>query len=270
MSIKLPFIASLLAALAWAFGAGPAGAAPQVLGLVSSAGEVTLYCHGDDCGASLSAFCLQAERQTPAGGTAYLFAEPDGVRLTGLRRDGGRVALDAGRELTVMAERDQFAVRVAMPRARLGELGVHRVMFEVRDNVTLLPVAFAGDDDPLTADEAALAKGPLRQAGSGLVDGNATDMAAARWLARLLDALPPDAAAEALVRDSLVDGAVGEAAAAGLGEAAWALARGRLDICRVGVDLGAYDSLRHCLAFEHDAILRRLNTAYWWAIKRGS
>lgn len=270
MPIKIPFIASLLAALAWAFGAAPVGAAPQVLGLVSSAGEVTLYCHGDDCGANLSAFCLQAERRTPAGGAAYLFADPDGVRLTGLSRDGRRVMLDAARELTVTAERDQLAVRVAMPRARLAELGIHRVLFEVRENVTLLPAALAGEDDPLSAGEVALARGPLRRAGSRLVDDDTTGMAAARWLARLLDRLPPDASAEARDRDRLVEAALGSRALADLTESARQLAQGRLDICRVGVDLGAYESLRHCLEFEHDAILRRLNVTFWRAIEGGS
>ena len=63
-----------------------ARAAPQVLALISTQGEVGLACNGSECAATFSSFCLQNQRSSPPSGTAYHLASADDFRVTALDR----------------------------------------------------------------------------------------------------------------------------------------------------------------------------------------
>ena len=240
-----------------------ASAAPQVLALLSSDGEVTLRCEGGVCTADFSAFCLQQSRPAPTTGTPYQFADASQVRLIGRRADGSRIRLDASEELHLASQRDQLVVRLGMPERRLDALGLRSVAVEIGPNVTLLPDPVAGDPNPLSESEIALAAGPLRQAGSRVAETKGNRINSVRWLMRLSNQLPRSARLTARARGRFLD-------RARKADAPTDLAGLILDSCQASTDFGGYKSLRACFAAEHDAILWQLNTDYWRTVQTGS
>lgn len=245
-------------------------AAPQALALLSTPGGVQLTCDGEQCAATFSSFCLQNERPSPPGGTAYQLASADDIRVTGLDGQGRWVRLDAMDTLKLTALRTQVAVRISIAKSRLEELNLSQVSVQVGENVTLLPVPRAGDSTPFSAAEISLAKDTLRLAGSRIVDADGVRTATVRWLSGLANALPADSAGEATVRDGLVQAAVSGPAMAGLSPEARGLAHDALTGCGLDVQLQIYPSFRRCLESAHDAYLWNLNADYWQAIQTGS
>ena len=102
---KLVVAVALSAPLALAFGASPATADPQMLGVVETASAVPLRCHNGECGAELTSICLQELRATPPPGYRYHAHNPETIGLTGIRRDGSRVALVVEEALKFSAAR---------------------------------------------------------------------------------------------------------------------------------------------------------------------
>ena len=247
-----------------------ASAAPQALALVDSAGEVALQCDGGVCAASFSAFCLQQSRPMPATGTAYGFADTDEVRLVGVRPDGSRVVLDASSELRLATQRRQLVVRIAMSEDRLEALGLKSVSVEIGRDVTLLPKAVAGDPNPMSEGDIALVAGPLRRAGTRVVEGDSSRIGAARWVLQLSDKLPPSGMLAPKARGRFLDHARSAGMSASLSTAERDVARDILNLCEVRADVGAYDSLRQCFELHHDRLLWRLNVDYWLALHYGS
>lgn len=244
--------------------AGPAVAAPQPLALVATLGPVELHCDGRDCAAEFTAFCLQEDRGSPDRGHAYRTI--GAVRV--VARDG------AGREtalplelLEARALRTHVAVRLSVPERALRERGLSRPSVAVGDGASLAPAPVAGDPRPLEDDELALAAGPFRTVGARLVDLDPERMPAARIVNRLLNALPPQAAAE---RREGLWGRVAAPAAEGLPEGAVQRARAIYDLCQLAVQTGVDPSLRRCLEGRHDSLVGSLNGAYWRALKTGS
>lgn len=246
-----------------------AQAAPQVLALLSTQGPVQLNCQGGECAATLSSFCLQSERSSPAAGTAYQLAEASAVKITGVDWRGHEVSLHPQREFKLIAERTQVAVRISIPEKRLGELGINQVSVTVGDNVTLLPVPVPGDDDPLSESEITLAKSVLRESGSRIIDSNGHQTDAVRWLAYLANALPKNAGDEAGVRQRVVEGAISGPLQA-MSREAGELAKGTLSGCLTDLKLYIHASLRRCIESSHDAYMWNLNADYWQAVRTGS
>lgn len=262
---------SLLAAfLALGMSVRSVNAAPQALALVDTGGEVALLCEEGVCAASFSAFCLTKTRPMPATGTAYEFADTERVRLVGIRHDGRLVALDASSELRLTSERRQLVVRIAMSEDRLEALGLKSARVDIGLDVTLLPKAVAGDPNPMTEGDSALAAGPLRRAGTRVVEGDPSRIGAARFALRLSNKLPPSGALAPRARERFLDQARNVDMAASLSTAERNVARDILNVCEVKTELGAYDSLRHCFESHHDTLLWRLNVDYWLAVHRGS
>ena len=169
--------------------ASPAAAAPQALGLMASKGPVPLACSGGECRAEVTAFCLQEARSVPSEGTAY---EPVGagpMRLVLTRADGSTVTLNAAEHARLSSRRGFTAMSIAVPHALLARHAAVSASVEIGPEVTLAPVAVAGDPTPQSEDELALAAGPFRKiATERLEQGAAAD--AARLTQRLINALP--------------------------------------------------------------------------------
>lgn len=246
-----------------------AGAAPQPLALMSTQGGVELACGGEQCAATFSSFCLLSERRSPPAGTVYRLASTDGIRVTGRDRQGRDVNLDAARVLEMTALRTQVAVRISVAKSHLAELGLSQVSIDVGEQVTLLPVPEIGDQNPLSEAEIALATGPLRLAGSRIVDADGIGAAAVRWMSSLANELPEDFAAEAAVRDAVLESAV-SGPLRSLSPEAGEIARDTLATCGLDVQLQIYKSYRSCLEAAHDAYLWNLNADYWQAVRTGS
>ena len=200
----------------------------------------------------------------------YKIADTGNVRLVGVRKDGSRVDLDASKELDLSSLRRQVAVRIAIPKARLDALGLESVAVEIGRNVTLLPETVAGDNNPLSESEIALATGPLREVGTRVIESDAGKIGGARWILQLSDTLPQATALTPKARSRFLKRARNTNASAGLPTPARIQAGEILNICEVKTELGAYRSLRQCFERRHDTLLWRLNVDYWLSTHHGS
>jgi hypothetical protein len=259
----------VLAALV-ALGPGAAQAAPQVLALVATDGEVDLVCEGGACSAELTSFCLDAGRFSPAPGTGYHLADAASVRLIGMTADGRPLSLDAREFLRFESARSHLAVRVSAARDALEALGLRRVGVSIGANVALLPAPEPGDPNPITESEAALSTGPLRTLGSRIVEGNGERIQAARATNRMINLLPPGGGAGEFGGEALWRRATQASGPDDLSPGARKRARGAFELCRFVVDIGGASSLRRCLQERHDQFIDFLNSEYWDAVKTGS
>lgn len=260
----------LVSVLALFFFASTAQAAPQALALLSTQGEVQLACSGEECAATFSSYCLQNERHSPPGGTAYELASSDGFQVMAVDRQGRTKTLTTLDKFKLTAARTQVAVRISIARHDLEDLGIKRISINIGKDVTLLPVPQAGDKNPFTEAEIALVKGALRPAGSQLVDLGNGRTETVRWLASQVNALPYGDVDAPLAHQGLMQKATASLAAAAMSSEARSLSKATLRGCGSDLQLQIYPSLRRCLESSHDAILWDLNADYWQAIHTGS
>ncbi len=266
--MRMPFALSLvLAAIAIAPGNAPA--APQALALLASNGAVPLTCAGGACRTELSAFCLQQERAMPLPGTKYSVVDRDRLTLVVTAADGAERRLPAPVYVEITSARMYTAVTISISEHELANLGAVSVAIEVGEGATLLPDPVVGDPLPQSVSDIKAASGPIRAAGSRIVDHGGEAADTARVIARLINALPSE-----------------HRASAGRGAALWrdvvkprahdfgspGLARGHdmYRSCHSRVENGAAFSLRGCLEAGHDALMQELNAEFWTALKLGS
>lgn len=261
--------AALTAPLALTVVAAPAAADPQMLGVVETASAVPLHCVDGDCGAELTSICLQERRATPTQGYRYFAHNPDSIGLTGIRRDGSRVAILVEETLKFAAARGYSAVRVSVPEAVLRQHGVASVEISVGAGLTLVPEQKpSGDDRRLSAGDIELGAGPLRQTATAIVDRDGDKAHASQLLARLLDGLPRSGRASHQVRTGLwASSAVPHAA--NLSRRGAHRARSAYNACYRQTRLGDM-TLRQCLGKAHDGFIQDLNEDYWAAVKTGT
>lgn len=265
--ITLALIASSICSV-FAF---QAHAASQALALLETDGATPLQCDGAICRAEFSTFCLQKERDLPRAGDPYRVAAGHRLTLVLTGTDGRLWQVPAGSQIRIEAARSgHTAVSVAIDRAQLAALGAEKVALSVGERVTLMPVPVAGDDNPQTDQDRALATGPLRALGANIVDRGPHDIARVHALNGLINALPtgidrrPDAQ-QSLWRRA-VDTALGDAPAKKLQTAQQEYAACWQD--RV-VQLGGY-AVRHCLQRRHDSLMWQHVKRYWGKVGAGS
>jgi len=239
-----------------------AAAAPQPLGLVASRGPVPLACLAGECAAELSAFCLQQARDIPAPGARYRLAGGE-LSLIAIAADGKTRRIAGDKVLSLVVERGYSSVRVTLPRRVLERMGAVRAAVEVGERVTLVPVAVAGDPDPLDETEIATVSGPLRGLGQRLVDDGGVAADAIRLANGLINDLPETgrvapATAARLWRDRI--------ARTGADAAAVSRAGAMVARCRERVTEGHAFSLRRCLETLHDQEILLLNQRFWQSV----
>jgi hypothetical protein len=263
MSIRSIYSLALIAA-AVALPIGGGEAAPQVLGLIASKGAATpLKCDGVECGAHFSSFCLQEAREPPTGGHPYTVAEGGAVTLILSMAEGSTVRLPAEQYVGFSTLFGFTSVRIAMPAARLHELGAISAAVEVGPAVALIPQAFAGDADPQTADEIAVAAGPLRQAAARWLESPGAFPDAARVTSTLINALPQSAAEADAVGDRLWRDHVSAELLASLTAEGQAAAWNVYDDCRNSDRSGAMLLMRSCLSLRHADLMASTNRKFW-------
>ena len=259
--------AVLLPAAALAFGLlamAPAHAAPQALGLVASNGAPTaLDCNGSECSALFSAFCLQEARPAPSQGDAYAPAPGSAVTLLVTRADGSTTRVPGAAYLRFSTLVAFTSMRIALPRASLTELGAVAVAVEVGPRATMLPVPVAGDRNPQSEAEIALAAGPLRAAGEAAFDKPGPAADAARLASAMINALPQNDFASGTSDDGVWRQAVTPAETASATKEGVALARRMLDDCRLAVEAKSAFSLRGCLVLRHADLMSGANHKFW-------
>lgn len=262
--------AALLIANAQAASSAPTSSTPQVLALVATGGPVELTCHGAECDAEFSAFCLQAERFSPTRGTAYELARIEDVRLLGTTRDGREIVLDAGRLLRMESMRTHVAMRLSVAREDVRRLGLTKLSVDVGETATMLPV-IAGEGSEGDDTDVALLSGPLRAVGAEIVDRNRVRMGAARITNRIINLLPDNGPAAVRPDGPIWRRAVTATGDGKTGPRAHELARTALGMCNfAAAQARTGGGLRRCLQRKHDSLVDLLNSDYWKAVKTGS
>ncbi len=241
----------------------PAAAAPQILALMAANEAVPLNCQTGECSAEFSAICLQEWRPSPASGRRYLVHGGEGIRVVAQLRRGGSIELPA-EALTITTMRGHSAIKMALSGEYLYRRGIAEVAVTIGANVSLVPEAVAGDSKPQTAQDIAVATGPLRLAAERLRDQGDSHVAASAVLNRLVNALPPRGRTTEARRSGVWGKTMGQSTPPGAD-----LARKTLESCQQQT-MGGYTSLRQCLGSYHDIFMGRLNNDYWTAIKTGS
>lgn len=241
-----------------------AQAAPQVLALLATAGATTLKCEDGRCAAEFSAYCLQRERPNPEYGIAYTAAEDDAMTLIVRAADGTTRELPAADHVSIVTERSYTAVRVSLPERLLQAWNATEIALEVGERVTLIPLPTAGDPEPQTEADIALAVGPQRSVGERLVDRSSPGSDVVRITNLLINALPERGRVAPEERGSLWARVIVPRAAA-LPEASLESAGEVYDRCQRKVSIGRYFSLLRCLQAAHDALMVGLNSKYWSA-----
>ena len=247
---------------------GSALAASQVLGLVASNGLPTpLHCQDGTCSGHFSAFCLQEQRPAPSANSEYLMAPGSGLTLIAQFADGRSQRLPAGDLLTIRTRIGFTSVRISLPEERLRALGAQSVAVEVAPMTSILPRAVAGDPDPLTSEEIALAIGPMRRAAQAEFEqpGEASD--AARLSSLVVNLLPDDEPQTAADRDALWNRAIAVAkgldrdlSAAGIEDAHRIYAN-----CELSIASLTSFNLHSCLEIHHADLMAETNRAFWEA-----
>jgi len=248
--------------------ANPAGAAPQILGLLATGGPVDLICEDGLCAAEFSSFCLQRERRGPGYLAAYQIASPDRVTLTIASPEGEMISMPAGGRVSVEAVRGYTVVRLSMPAARIAALGGVSASVTVGEHVSLVPVAEAGDPDPLSAAEKTQATGPLRRLADDVFRDSDGMAEAARTIRRMVNTAPPYGRLDERGRDRLWARTMRPDA--GLSEAARRQAWQRYAACRRDLAEGRMFGLRDCLEGRLDELMVDLNRRYWDRLTPGS
>lgn len=259
--MRLPLTAAALAILALA--GAPALAAPQILGLVASAGATPLACDDAGCEAELSSFCLQQPRANPAPDTVYLPAMGAGIFLVGTDLEGAAVRIAAAPYLRFSSARGFTAVIAKISAADLRKLKLAEIAIEIGPDVSLLPVTGNDDSNPQMVDEVATATGAARAAAAPFFDLPGESADAIRATNAMINALPatgrsPDDG----------DGRLLVPAGAGLSAESdpSGLARAReihaACVSRVDVTHHVF-SMRDCLEGSHDRLVTKTNIEFW-------
>lgn len=262
--------ASIFGLVAWCFVALAPGAqaAPQILGLMATKVPQPLMCRGAECTAELASYCLQPNRPEPWPGHAY---EPElgaDLTLVGRTADGKVVRVEAEPYAHFSANVAMTTVRISIDRALLAELGVEALSLDVGRSVSLLPLVYPDDADPLTKQEIAEATGTARALGAEFFeDGPVGDTA--RLTAALLSRLPRNERLSPEERQRLWGDAVGSELEAVSGSEALDRARAAYEQCLEAMDNRVYYSIRDCIEGRHGRVVRKQNRAFGRSLKTG-
>lgn len=259
MTTRLIFAAALTAAFVLA--APPAKAAPQILAALPVESGIELNCNAGICAAQLSTYCLQRERPSPSMGTAYVPAHPEHFTLV-LQDDAGQeVRVPAGDHMVFVENRGFMAVAASIELGRMKALGASSARLVVWQGASLIPVAEAGDPNPLTAEEIAFVTSSLRNHGNDMVDSK-PEAATAQLLAKLNAALPAEGALASTSFDGMWRHAIGDDVPLPAAGPALGAAKSAFEDCAVGKSQ-ALGGLKRCLDYKHDDLIRGLNIDYW-------
>jgi len=249
---------------------GGAAAAPQALALVSTSGDITLACEGDQCGAEMSAFCLQPNRNTPVRGTKYNLVDGSDLILKGETGDGREIVLDSAKYLRFASERTHVAMRVSVSAEEMAALGIREVKLNVGENVALLPEPTPGDERPHLDADLLILTGSLRKLGTKVVDFNRKHMVAARLTSRMINEISINGQVSEAESEQLWQNALQSAQGQTLPGDGVGMARRAVEFCNFATRNRVLSSMRSCLQSEHDDMLEILNSNYWQAVKTGS
>jgi hypothetical protein len=265
MTVRNGFgIAALAIGAAMSFTAGNASAAPQVLGLVAMNEPLVMKCDETGCRAEISSFCLQQPRDNPNAGAAYTAVDGADIALIGTRADGSTMTLPASDYVAFESSRGFTSVRATIDPAAMAALGLTAVSVMVGSDVSLLPEETAGDPDPQSPAEIALATGAYRSKAAEFFDASSEQADAIRVTNVMINTLPDQGRSKTDTDGYLLaeafDGGIGDA----IDPAALERAIAIHDTCREKVDVTHHiDTMRACLIGSHDNMVVNSNIQFW-------
>lgn len=247
-----------------------ARAAPQILGVVASAEPIPMHCAIGTCAAELSAFCMEQERTIPTIGTRYQAIDPKKLTLVVTSADGAVRRISAAPYLSITSQREYYAVTASVPESAVRDLGGTKVALTVGPQVTLVPMAEAGDAQPLTEAEITRASTAIRAAASQLFDGNSPKIRMARVMNRLINVLPLREKIDRPTAEAAWLKVTGAPLKAKHADPVLAKTADAYEQCNAGVGTYWPPGLRRCLEVNHDEALGSINVELWKIIGAGS
>ncbi len=263
MSLRRTLAALSVALAAATFAAGEIRAeTPQALGLVATATPTPMPCRDGLCTAYLSAFCLEEHRKSPQSHTAYRLAERTEVTLLVETAAGDTLRL-SGREWLGFQTRTLFTgVEASLDQARLATLNPVRLSVEVGPLATLLPVVAADAKTAHSAEEIALATGPLRRSAERHFEGNAEMATAVSITANLIGSLPKAGTISEERRIQTMIDAFATLETIEAGEKTRAVVGGIVRTCERHAHYGV-GTMRQCLELKHSGLQAVTNREFW-------
>jgi hypothetical protein len=256
------FVAALMTAIQIA--ATGASAAPQVLGLVAMNQPIVMRCDETGCRAELSSFCLQQPRDNPMPETAYTPAEGADIALIGTRADGSTVHLNAADYMTFESSRGFTSVRASLDPAIATSLGLVSVAIEVGSEVSMLPDDVAGDPEPQSDAELALATGTYRAKAVEFFDAPGEQADAIRVTNSMINVLPEKGRTPSDSDGHLLAEVLNDDIAPTIDPGAIRQATKIHETCRQKVDVTHHiDTMRACLIGSHDRMVVNSNIEFW-------
>jgi len=225
-----------------------------------------MTCVDGVCTAELSTVCLQQHRPTPPTGTAYRPAKNTKITLTVTKPNGVKRRLRVETALRFTSLRQYTAIKVNLPEAAVRQLGGGAAGLSVAPMASLIPVALAGDPNPLSAGEIARYTGPLRALAEKAFERDSARVRATDILNQMVNRLPKDGNAGIEKVDALLKQIVRKDVAA---ETRKLIKRAFKD-CRESIRIGVQPDLRSCLGYQHDYLAGENTTNGWQAMNPGS
>lgn len=173
--------------------AGPATAAPQILGLVATPEAVPLTCENGQCDAQFSAFWMQIDRRIPSRGRPYTPGPGTELTLSFDTPGGKRRAITISHAVTIKAERGFHSVRIAVPETMVKSLGGSAPAITIAKAAAAVPVFIGEELKPLNAAEIARVTGEQRHLVDARLPPDSASAIAIATLNRLINAMPADA-----------------------------------------------------------------------------
>ncbi len=260
------FILSVVAAFPFA-----GNAAPQILGLVATATPLPLRCVEGVCSVEISGVCLQEHRPAPAAGTAYRVAEGSELTLVVQNRDGVKRTMAVTELVEIRSLRLFNSVSVSLPEHVIQELSgdVVQASLSIGPLTSVLPVAEAGDETPLSEKEIRDYTGPLRSIAEDAIGRDNANLTATRILNHMVNRLPADTSVGAERMATLRDQTMSEETATEMPAVARLVNRA-LDACREKLRVEATPHLRSCIANQHDILNSNTTQDVWRSLRPGS
>ena len=261
-SIRLAILFAVLALPALI--AGRADAASQILGIVASNGMPTpLRCQEGICRGFFSSFCLEQDRPAPHVYAEYRLATGGGLTLVVTRADGSKIRLPADDLVTLRSEIGFSSLSIFIPEARLKALGATSAAIDVAPMTTVLPVAVAGDPNPLTPEEIAYVTGKLRRLAQPAFENPGKMNDEARLATMVVNSLPADEPKTAAGRQAVWNSVMAETARQPIDPTAVAITGRMFSDCGAAVDLRAEFNLSLCMQLHQTDLMSSFNRAFW-------
>ena len=237
-------------------------AAPQILAALPSEGGIPFTCNDAGCRADLSTYCMLRNRPAPGLGAEYMPAVPGRFTLVITDAQGRQKSLPAHEHVRFVENRGFMSISAKISSAELKRLGAARAVIRVAKNASLLPVPEENDPDPLTEKEIAYATGSLRAHSAEFMEKRPA-AATARVLSAVANRLPlmrdfDSSEFESLWRDVIEGIPSGSPELDAIGPA-----RAKAGICMDDVESFRFSTMRRCLEWRHDEMIRDLNHDYW-------